>query len=167
MRENLKTLKLSPLVSNILKEKKLNISLANILDIYEIDDLNSLCFNVPWTLDGLRKDIDNPISQYILLRDENNFLLGYIALWIVFDESQIINIAIHPLHQNKGYATILMNVALNISKNKNTNFMTLEVRESNTAAKRLYENFKFRVDGMRRSYYKNPTETAILMSLEY
>ncbi|MEN6438372.1 MAG: ribosomal protein S18-alanine N-acetyltransferase [Syntrophobacter sp.] len=91
---------------------------------------------------------------------------GYICYWCVADEIQILNIAVHPDFRRQGMAGALLAHAIERGREKKVMLVTLEVRRSNDAARRLYESFGFKVVGERPNYYGAPVESAILMELE-
>jgi len=93
-------------------------------------------------------------------------VIGYICAWIVFEEIRFLNVAVHPEFRRHGLATQLIREALNLGIQAACCRGMLEVRETNRSARNLYESFHFEAYATRKSYYTNPTEGAILMTLE-
>lgn len=91
---------------------------------------------------------------------------GYLCYWCVADEVQILNIAVHPDFRRQGIAAALLAHAIEKGREKKVKLVTLEVRKSNDAARRLYESFGFKIVGERPNYYGVLVEPAILMELE-
>ncbi len=84
-------------------------------------------------------------------------------MWLIIDECHITNIAVHPYYRRLGIGNILMNEIIEICKKYNITGITLEVRESNTAAKSLYYKYGFKDSGIRKGYYADNNENALLM----
>jgi len=99
-------------------------------------------------------------------------IAGYICFWWVEGEIQILNIAVSSKYRRKGIARKLMELAISKGREKRAAFISLEVRESNLAARMLYETLGFRITGRRPNYYGVVTESgvkkesAILMELD-
>ena len=84
-------------------------------------------------------------------------------MWAIVDEGHITNIAVHPNFREKGVGTILLQSLIDHSKDWGCNSLTLEVRASNDAAKGLYKKFGFLEEGIRKNYYSDNEEDAIIM----
>ena len=93
-------------------------------------------------------------------------MVGYICVWLIFDELRFLNLAVIPTFRRQGVAEQLVARAIGLGFSKGTRRGLLEVRESNQAAQALYKKFGFTVYAKRKSYYTNPDEDAILMSLD-
>lgn len=125
-------------------------------DVYEIE---KACFSNPWSRADLAKQLDLETSHF-LVADVDGRAVGYMGLQIFSGEGYVTNIAVLPQHRGQGIALALINEQL---KNK-MDFITLEVRESNIPAIRLYEKAGFENMGIRPKFYSNPTENAIIMT---
>jgi len=128
----------------------------------ELAAIDKICMHVPWTEGMFENELSNNATCYVGIFIDNT-IAGYGGMWLVCDEAQITNIAVLPEFQKQGFGNAVLNEL--IKRAKNANIMTLEVRESNKPAIRLYEKNGFSADGLRKNYYKNPTENAVLMSL--
>ena len=95
----------------------------------------------------------------------DNKVIGFAGTWIVLDESHITNIAIHPNYRRQGIASMLLEKLLDYCKNRGCVSYTLEVRSGNKAAKALYEKHNFKSNGIRKGYYEDNKEDAIIMWL--
>jgi ribosomal-protein-alanine N-acetyltransferase len=93
-------------------------------------------------------------------------IVGYICFWSVGDEVQILNVAVRKPMRRQGIARKLIEFAIRTGRNRRARIATLEVRESNMAARRLYESLGFRITGERPGYYGMQNESAILMELD-
>ncbi|ACA45755.1 ribosomal-protein-alanine N-acetyltransferase [Clostridium botulinum] len=139
----------------------LPFSLEHIDGVMEIDNLS---FSVPWSRNSYETELKNKFAKYIVvLNKETNKVLGFAGMWLIIDECHITNIAVHPNHRGLGIGNILMNEIIDICKEHNLTSITLEVRESNTAAKNLYYKYGFKDSGIRKGYYADNNENALLM----
>ena len=93
-------------------------------------------------------------------------IAGYLIAYHIIDEIQILNIAVKKSKRNQKIATKLFGVIFEYAKNNNVEEFTLEVRASNAGAIGLYKKLGFEADGVRKNYYNNPKENAVLMSLK-
>jgi len=131
----------------------------------EILEIERSSFRTPWNLIQFLDELTNPVSHlWGLIQDEK--LIGYICFWTIGDEIHILNIAIHPEKRRKGMARYLLNQLINMAKEKDVSEIWLEVRVSNKPAISLYESLGFKKVGLRKGYYPDTHEDAILMSLK-
>ena len=133
-------------------------------DIDAILDISSLSFSVCWSKDSYIQELTNPIARYLVAKIDNK-VIGFVGTWIVLDESHITNIAVHPNYRKQGIASKLLEKFLNYCKSQGCVAYTLEVRSGNKAAKALYEKYNFKQDGVRKGYYEDNKEDAIIMWL--
>ena len=140
------------------------ISLMNEEDIDAVLDISSLSFSVSWSKSSYMQELTNPVANYLVAKIDNK-VVGFVGTWIVLDESHITNIAVHPNYRNQNIASKLLEELLNHCKNKGCVAYTLEVRSGNKAALSLYEKYGFKQDGIRKGYYQNNNEDAIIMWL--
>lgn len=107
-------------------------------------------------------------EEYALVVEVEGEVAGFVVVSIVLDEASILNIAVKPSLQRRGLALALLRAAQEVIRESGGTRCLLEVRESNIAARRLYEKFGYRVDGIRKSYYPGPSgfEDAVLMSVQ-
>jgi ribosomal-protein-alanine N-acetyltransferase len=134
-------------------------------DIDEILNISSLSFSISWSKNSYIQELTNPVARYLVAKIDNK-VIGFIGTWIVLDESHITNIAVHPNHRNQGIASKLVKELLNYCKTQGCISYTLEVRSTNKAAKSLYEKYNFKQDGVRKGYYEDNKEDAIIMWLK-
>ena len=100
----------------------------------------------------------------ILIAEEGGELLGYVWARFVLDEGDIGNVAVAPDSRRRGIGAALLKALFAESERRGAAVLQLEVRESNLAARRLYEKNGFEIVGKRKNYYEKPAEDAILMS---
>lgn len=125
--------------------------------------LESACFAHPWTRENLQAEFRNPHSLF-LVACEDGAVLGYTGMNVVVDEGYIYNVAVDAPHRRRGVGSALIESLVTYAKKHNLCFLTLEVRESNAAARALYANFGFIKAGERKGYYSDPVENAVLMT---
>lgn len=143
---------------------KINYSLMKDVHINGVYNLSKECFAIPWTLDSITNELNNPLAKYIIAEDlETNEVIGFVGIWIIAGEGDITNIAVNPNYRKQGVASNLLLNLLDICKSLNCNNITLEVRESNIPAQNLYKKFDFKEEGIRKGYYSDNGENAIIM----
>ena len=120
-------------------------------------------YGSPWTKSQFLVDILQPHTDYYVLV-ENSIIQGFLSYPSVMDETEVTNLAVAKAMQHKGCARALLRVLLDEEKKAGTYTVFLEVRLSNTPARKLYESEKFRMLAKRKAYYHDPVEDAIIMS---
>jgi len=139
------------------------IKRADINDLDSIFKIEKETFSDYWSYDSLYEDIcKTPISYYLVAGFDEE-VVGYIGMWHVLDESHIMNIAVDKRYRNMGIGTLLLSSLIDYSKDTGIKKMTLEVREHNENALKLYEKHGFVRDGIRKEYYRDTKEDAIIM----
>ena len=133
-------------------------------DIDDILEISSLSFAISWSKDSYIQELTNPVAKYLVAKI-NNKVVGFVGTWVVLDESHITNIAVHPNYRNHGIASKLLEELIAHCKSFGCVAFTLEVRDSNKAAQSLYLKHGFENAGIRKSYYEDNKEDAILMWL--
>lgn len=127
--------------------------------IADIAALERQCFAEPWSEAALREELGRGI---FLAAVEDGTAVGYAGCQIVLDEGYITNVAVSPAFRRRGVAERLLTELL--ERARELAFVTLEVRASNAAAVALYEKLGFARVGVRRGFYRQPTEDALLMT---
>lgn len=130
-------------------------------DVKGVAEIEKECFASPWSEKSLSEELENG-SAYFFVADINGEIAGYMGTISVFGECSVTNIAVKEKHRNKGLASSLLQRAILNSIYLDDDFITLEVRKSNTAAISLYEKFGFRKMGERKNFYRLPTEDAFI-----
>ncbi|MGI6498646.1 MAG: ribosomal protein S18-alanine N-acetyltransferase [Oscillospiraceae bacterium] len=127
--------------------------------------LEAACFSVPWSEKQLAGDLERDTTAYFAALDEQGAVVGYAGFYTVLDEASITNVAVHPGCRRQGIGQALLRALLEEARARKMACLTLEVRESNVPAIRLYMAQGFEVAGRRRRYYEKPPEDAILMTI--
>ena len=137
------------------------LSKDNIVEIWELE---KICFDDPWSYNSFERELDNNISVYIVARTvETRKVVGYGGIWLMYDYADITNIAVSPESRRCGLGGKILQLLIDISREKNMESINLEVRASNIPAIRLYEKYGFSQNGLRKRYYKGK-EDAVLMT---
>jgi ribosomal-protein-alanine N-acetyltransferase len=131
--------------------------------IAEIDELS---FNQPYSRDIFKEELSLDIAHPQILRVGDQ-IVGFIDYWIVRGEIHLINIAVHPAYRRRHYASFLMNHLEDVAQRNAAKKIFLDVRRGNVAGVALYEKFGFKKVGIRRRYYSDNNEDAIVMSKSY
>ena len=132
-------------------------------DLPHIHEIEMASFPDPWSLEGFRDLVGNPLAQLDVAEDPSGALLGYAASWHVADESEIVNLAVRHGARRHGVGATLLDHILEMAAASGARSVFLEVRESNEAGRRLYESRAFAVAGRRAKYYSRPDEDALIM----
>ena len=132
----------------------------------QVAELERLCFSDPWSRRMLAEHLENECAATLVAQGEDGTVLGYAGLLVVLDEGYITNVAVRNEYRRQGIAGELLGVFRRFAEGNKLAFLTLEVRESNEAARLLYTSLGFTEIGVRRGYYRFPTEDAVLYKKE-
>lgn len=122
-------------------------------------NIEKICFVHPWLRDDLEQQLNLDTSHFAVATLDGN-VVGYMGLQIFSGEGYVTNVAVLPEYRRQGIAKMLIEKQLQ----NEMSFITLEVRESNLTAIKLYESCGFENVGIRPKFYSNPTENAIIMT---
>lgn len=140
----------------------INISLMTKEDIDGVINVGLLSLKESFSKGAFLKELSNPIAKYLVLKS-NDVIVGFIGVWTILDEGHIMDIAVHPQYRNKGIGSLLLEFLISKLESFGLKSMTLEVRASNIVAKALYKKYGFEEEGVRKGYYSNNKEDAIIM----
>lgn len=157
----------SHLYQTNVSESILEIKSLTSADLSAVLELDIACFGGLWTLDGYQRELDSPNSDLLGLFSPVSALklLGIGCFWSILDEAHITILAIHPQYQHQGFGQALLFSLLKTACDRSLERATLEVRVSNLAAISLYQKFGFKTAGIRRRYYKDNDEDALILWL--
>ena len=132
----------------------------------QVADLERTCFADPWSEKSISSELGNIWSLWLVaLLDDT--VIGYIGSQTAIDETDVMNVAVHPDYRRRGVAESLIDMLVTELKNRGSHALMLEVRASNAAAIALYEKMGFAQVGLRKNYYRNPKEDALIMRKEW
>ncbi len=143
---------------------KLKVDLMTSFDVEEVYLIEEIIHpNHHWSKTSFYNELTNNLSRYWVLRNEDNKILAFIGIWLIFEEAHITTLGVHPDYRRLGYAQILLVKAIKECYKNMIKYITLEVRESNVPAISLYEKFLFESIGVRKNYYQDNGENALIM----
>ena len=133
-------------------------------DIDQVTEISSLSFSHSWSRKSYEQELQNSLAKYFVAEIDNK-VIGFVGTWLIVDESHITNVAVHPDYRKNGIASKLIDAMISYCKEHGCIAYTLEVRAGNIPAISLYEKHGFKQHGIRKGYYQDNNEDAILMWL--
>ena len=131
-----------------------------------VAELEKICFSDPWSENSVASELKNKLALWLVAEEEGR-VAGYIGSQTCGDESDVMNVAVHPDFRRRGIAETLVNALVEELRAIGSRCLTLEVRASNVPAISLYEKLGFGEIGRRKNYYRNPREDALIMRKEW
>lgn len=132
-------------------------------DIDDVLRIEQASFTTPWTREAFQHEMtQNRFAVYVVL-EEDGQVIGYCGSWVVVDEVHITNVAIHPDYRGQKLGEALMRNMIEVGIGLGAVSMTLEVRVSNHVAQSLYRKLGFQDGGIRKNYYTDLQEDALVM----
>lgn len=132
-------------------------------DLDGVLEIENQSFPVPWSRESFLSELRNPLAMYIVA-EEGEAIQAYSGVWIIFDEGHITNVAVHPRARGRGIGEMLLTQIIGALTIQGVLWLTLEVRPSNHAALDLYQRLGFVEVGLRKGYYIDNNEDAIIMT---
>ena len=134
--------------------------------VSQVAQLEKLCFRDPWSENSVSSELNNPLSLW-LVAVEGEKVAGYVGSQSVMGESDMMNVAVHPDFRRQGIGERLILELIDQLENRGNHSLTLEVRASNVSAIALYRKLGFEQVGLRKNYYRNPKEDALILRKEW
>ena len=134
--------------------------------VAQVAALEKACFSDPWSENSVAGELKNPLSLW-LVAEEDGKVAGYVGSQTVMDESDMMNVAVAADFRRRGIAESLIVSLVTELKARGSRCLTLEVRASNVPAIALYEKLGFSQVGLRKNYYRNPREDALILRKEW
>lgn len=131
-------------------------------DLLQVAELETICFSDPWSYNILESGLHSPYDVYYVW-EQDQTIQGYCTLRILAGEGEIQRIAVLPSYRRLGLGRKMMEAMIKYSRENQAEAVSLEVRAGNTAARRLYESYGFTEEAVRKGYYHNPKEDAVIM----
>ena len=132
----------------------------------QVAQLEKLCFADPWSEMSIASELQN-LWAYWLVAVQDDMVVSYIGSQSTIDETDVMNVAVHPDWRRQGIAEQLIENLIEELKKRGSHALMLEVRASNAPAISLYEKMGFRQVGLRKNYYRNPKEDALILRKEW
>ena len=161
-------------------------------DIAQVADIERESFPTSWPRTAYRKELTNRLARYLVVVDgahapleqsarqrrrfldlfrhsddpppTREYLVGYVGLWLMVDEAHVVAIAVREAYRGRGLGELLLAESLDLALASGQEIVTLEVRRSNLVAQALYEKYRFLKVGVRKRYYSDNGEDAVIMS---
>ncbi|PAD67177.1 ribosomal-protein-alanine N-acetyltransferase [Bacillus sp. 7586-K] len=132
-------------------------------DIEEVYEIEKMSFTAPWSKESLYYELEqNLFAKYLVVEYEGS-VIGYCGLWVIMDDAQITNIAVHPDFRGRKIGEALLRFSMQLCKEMSAKRLSLEVRVSNHIAQSLYRKLGFETGGIRKNYYTDNYEDAKVM----
>ena len=150
-------------------------------DIPQVTEIDRESFPTLLAQVNYQRELQNQLAHYIVAYDDQRavdkpdtgetpsgrqYIVGLAGFWIMAGEAHIVNIAVQQPYRRRGVGELLLINLINLAIEKGAHIITLEVRASNTIAKNLYSKYDFTIRGLRRSYYSDDREDAVIMTVE-
>jgi ribosomal-protein-alanine N-acetyltransferase len=133
-------------------------------DLSAVEQLQNETFTNPWSADAIRWELENTdVARLYVMDEAAGPVVAFCACWIIFDEVHLNSLAVAQHRRRQGLATLLIGHVLGEARASGVTAATLEVRSSNLPARQLYEGLGFAIEGVRRDYYQNPREDALIL----
>jgi ribosomal-protein-alanine N-acetyltransferase len=134
-----------------------------VLDIDRIETLEVLCFKTPWPREAILEELEKNQKAHYYVFEVEQRIVGYCGMWVILDEGHITNLAIDPEERSKGYAQGMLEKFTEVAASLGVLALTLEVRSGNAPAIHVYEKAGFKSMGIRKGYYLDSGEDALIM----
>jgi ribosomal-protein-alanine N-acetyltransferase len=134
-------------------------------DLDEVMAIERTSFRYPWSSRFFLEELQVACARSVLAEIEGR-IVGYVLFWLLPSEVDIHNIAVHIDFRRQGIGQALLQRVIEQTRNRESSLVTLEVRVSNTSAQRLYESMGFVAKGLRKRYYSDDGEDALIMTLD-
>lgn len=160
-------------------------------DISQVTDIEAESFPTTWPRTAYRRELENRLARYLIVVDSEHepvapserrrslldilrhsheppptaeYIVGYVGVWLMVDEAHVVAIAVREAFRRRGIGELLLFEAIELALANHQESVSLEVRRSNLAAQTLYEKYRFLKVGVRRRYYSDNGEDAIIMA---
>lgn len=140
--------------------------LMNKDDIAAVVDTENEAFSTPWTVEIFEHEMTDNLYAHYLVAEKDGHVIGHCGMWIVLDECHITNVAVRKAYRGLKIGEGLMREAIALCRSLDVRLMSLEVRVSNEVAQNLYRKLGFQDGGIRKNYYTDDHEDALVMWVE-
>lgn len=143
-------------------------------DIAQVTEIDRAAFPSQWPPVNYERELQSWLAHCIVACEESDeppppgkeYITGFAGFWMMVDKAHITNLAVREIHRRRGIGELLLISMIDLARELNAHSLTLEVRASNIAAQSLYGKYGFTRAGLRRRYYTDNKEDAVLMSTE-
>jgi ribosomal-protein-alanine N-acetyltransferase len=130
--------------------------------VAQVAALEKVCFSDPWSEKSVASELTNPLSTWIVAVDGDT-VVGYVGAQTCGDETDMMNVAVDPNYRRCGIARQLIEALIQQLQDRGSHSLTLEVRVTNMPAVTLNGSMGFEKVGLRKNYYRNPKEDALIL----
>jgi ribosomal-protein-alanine N-acetyltransferase len=132
----------------------------------EVMAVERAAYDSGWPTTAFERELtQNPMARYVVLREAER-ITGFAGLWLMVDEAHVVTVAVLPEARGRGFGAALVHALVTVAIEHEMSVATLEVRESNEAARALYRRYGFYEVGLRKRYYADNHEDAVIMTTE-
>jgi ribosomal-protein-alanine N-acetyltransferase len=132
-------------------------------DVASVARIERACFSTVWPSDAFYNELStNKLAHYFVGRFEGR-IVAYGGLWVILEDSHVTTLAVDPEYRRRRFGEVLLRKLIDEAIERGAAWMTLEVRESNVVAQRLYRKYGFTTVTMRSGYYSDDNESALIM----
>lgn len=145
--------------------RSVTLRLAEVADLEAVSAIERASFSDPWSEHALAAAMSGPQTVFIVAEAASpgeTAIIGYFVLTRAADEAELLNLAVTAADRRRGLGRVLLERALSEARGMNVHAVFLEVRESNAAARLLYQSAGFHQVGRRKNYYRRPAEDALI-----
>ena len=151
----------------LVRRKMIKIRKMTADHVTQVAELEKLCFgSAAWSEKSIASELTNELALW-LVAEGDGAVVGYVGSQTVLPETDMMNVAVTPERRREGIAEVLVDSLVVELKRLGSECLTLEVRASNAPAVALYKKLGFREVGLRKNYYRNPKEDALIMRKEW
>jgi ribosomal-protein-alanine N-acetyltransferase len=147
-------------------DERIVLSSMQVRDVPEVMNLEKRCYSLPWSANAYLTEIANPNAYYVTAKPANGILIGYGGVWVVMDEMHITTLAVEPAMRGRRIGERMLIRLLQEGMKRGAARATLEVRQHNTIAHKLYLKYEFKDVAIRKAYYSDNGENAVIMWAE-
>jgi ribosomal-protein-alanine N-acetyltransferase len=148
------------------REATVEIRAMTVADVPGVMEIERQAFTSGWPPTAFRRELEhNALARYMVLL-EDGMLAGFTGLWLMVDEAHVVTVAVSPERQQRGYGRLLVHALLEVARREGMAAATLECRVSNAVARHLYGEFGFWEVSVRKRYYSDNKEDAVIMTTE-
>lgn len=132
-------------------------------DVSAVTHIEKASFSTVWPADAFYNELNtNKLAHYFVGRLRER-IVAYGGIWVILEDSHVTTIAVDPAYRGRRFGEIMLLRLIDEALERGAAWMTLEVRESNTVAQQLYRKYGFTTVTMRRGYYSDDNESALVM----
>ncbi|WP_062051018.1 ribosomal protein S18-alanine N-acetyltransferase [Bacillus sp. JCM 19034] len=148
------------------QEEKYTFRFMTVDDLEDVMKVERDAFTTPWEPAIFLQELTSNQFAHYIVYEEDGHIFGYCGMWVIMEEAQITNFGIHSSHRGQGHGEKLLRYVLAFLRHLGVSKVSLEVRVSNYVAQQLYKKVGFQKGGIRKNYYADNQEDALVMWVE-